>query len=235
MKHICLIACIVILLISVICVATAETPEEITFRSIPWYSKLSDVDASVRSISGITIPWSPVNEGARIESWFQEYEYSYTDDSVENGGVILSYSNLSVAGYTASLKLSFLYSIMDGRVNYSKDDAEFYMAMYTIEGLTDMLSAYKDLRTKLYGVYGNYDLKNGYHMEGAKWTAKDGSIIWIRVRQNSISDNYEEIKIFYFAPNGIDRLATLAEQIKQEAIQAEEEERLRNQTNFEGL
>ena len=223
--------------------AYADQAETITFRDIPWYSKEPDVDATIKSIDGVSTPWfMATTTGTKIDGWYKQYEYFYTDNAVDNGGDIYRYDDISVAGYTADLEVSFMYPVIDGVVTYDSSLAEFYMAIYEIEGLEEMQAVYEDLQMKLAGIYGPYtdnsyydSFDNVYDPLGCIFEAKDGSMIWLAARYNSISDKYDTVDITYYAPDADQRLADLEATMTQNTIDAEAAEREANAGNTSGL
>ena len=140
--------------------------------------------------------WSYLDKDARIDGWYRQWANMYANDNITNGGVILSYGNASVAGYTASLDLSFIYPINSGKIQYDTGSAQFYKAKYTIDDLEDIEGAYEDLASKLSKLYGASEdksyfntLDDKYSPKGTLWMAKDGSLVWLGIYYNSF-DTY---------------------------------------------
>lgn len=235
-KYFALICCL-LLSLSLFNIAIAEV-DTITFRDLEWYSHPSKVSATMNSIPQVTTPWfGAVKKNEKIEGWFKKWQYFYSEDAVSNGGAILKFSNVPIAGYSADVELSFMWATRDGKVLYDYDSTELYMGIYTIDGYRDLHGVYEELKDKLKTTYGNCVSQSYFDggMEGVKWTAKDGSLIWLRIRQNTVYKNYEDITITYFAPDGSERLQQLSELMTQEIIDKEEEKRENNKDNFEGL
>ena len=238
MKKKCFVAIILLILLPLSSFALAGQIDAITFRDIAWYSDKRTVSAKMKTIPDVSTPWiGSEQKHAKLESWFQKWEYFYSDDAIENGGVILKFNKVPIAGYSSEVELSFLYTIKNDRVTYDDDTAEFYKALYKIDGYPNMYGIYEDLRNKLKQTYGDYVSKSYYEggLEGALWIAKDGSLIWLRVYQNSISHKYQNVMVTYFAPNGEERFASLAQQISNENTERIKEEQKKNADNFEGL
>lgn len=238
MKKVFSLVLVVILCIAFGSYAFAEQPDAITFRGISWYTNAEDVNNTIKAIEGAAPSrYSARTEKADMQSWFKKWPYYNTDECVDEGGVILKYTTVPVAGYSAGLSVYCMYPIVDGKVAYDSSQAEFYMAIYAIDGFEDLYSVYTDLQTKLDKTYGSHvdqSFANG-GMEGVTWTAKDGSVVWLRIRQNTVYKNYEDVQITYFAPNGNERLNALSAQIYREAVDAENAERENNTNNFDGL
>ncbi len=216
----------------------AVQPETIRFRDIEWYTDVENVSSIMKAIPGVSTPWlRAVDNHAKIESWFKKWEYFYTDDAIDNGGVILRFTKVPLAGYLAEVEMSFLYTCDDKRVLYNNKTAELYMAVYKIDGYSNIYGIYEELRGKLKDKYGDYVSKSYFDggLEGALWIAKDGSLIWLRVYQNSISHNYQYVRVTYFASKGEERLIKLSKQIANEKKNTIKEEMKKNVDNYEGL
>ena len=229
---------IILLLCIALVNALADQPETIRFRDIDWYTDVQSVSAIMKAIPGVSTPWfGAVDNHAKIESWFKKWKYFYTDDAIDNGGVILKFTKVPIAGYSSDVEMSFLYTYNDGKVSYNNQTAEFYMAIYTIDGYSNIYGIYEEVRGKLKEKYGNYVSKSYFDggLEGALWTAKDGSLIWLRVYQNSISQKYQNITITYLASNGEERFKKLSEQIANEKKEQIKKEQEKNANNYEGL
>lgn len=238
----CIAFLLLVLLVFSVMPVFAETPDTILFRNIPWMETYSVVKPQLDSIDGIEIPWySPIDKEARIDSWYKQSKYIYTDANVTNGGVTLSYNKASVAGYTADLKVSFIRPIVNGKIVYDTDAAQFYKAVYTIEDLEDMKGASDGLISKLTQLYGTpedntyTDIFGNKDPIGKVWKAKDGSLVWLGLYYNSYSEKYDEIAIIYAAPNTDEMLIALDKQMSKEAADAEAEDREKNNSNFDGL
>lgn len=202
-----------------------------TFNGIAWYTDAATVDQIVSSIDGVRKPiFGAVERNAKIDGWFRKWKYFYTDDAVENGGIILNYNAVRFEGYTAQLSLSFVYSIVNNRVNRDYTSAELYMAVYTIDSGRNLYGVYENLKQKLKSTYGQYVSKSYYDggMEGVMWTASDGSIIWLRISQNTVYKNYEDVTITFFAPDGLAHMERVSQIQTQEVVD-------QNSDNFDGL
>lgn len=214
-----------------ISLAESETADTYLFRSIPWYSAKSD---AVESLTGLDSYSNRSN--TTMPDWFQRWNNIDGDYTVDEAGAYVSYRNVSVAGYNADLYTYYMYPIVDGRVSRNDDNAEFYMAIYEFETLTDMPAVYEDLRAKLTDLYGKSkelnNPDNWTNFTGRLWTAADGSQIWLR---NYFMYNSYTLKLTYVAPDATSRLEELEAQITQEKIEAEELERQQNSSNTDGL
>lgn len=229
-----------VLLLACLFISTcyADQADSILFRNIEWYSHESDVSTAIKKISGVKTPWYGASyTKTKIDGWFKKWPYMHTDEAVDDAGVILHFNHVPVAGYSADLALSFMYPITNGKIDYRTETSEFYMAIYSIDGFDDLHLVYQDLMTKLSEAYGSHVDQSYFPggMEGVQWTAKDGSLIWLRIRQNTVYKNYEDVQITYFAPNGLQRLKQLSDQIFKEASEKENDRIKQNADNFEGL
>ena len=232
-----------VLVISAISVcAEGGQPETIQFRGIPWLSDYATVKPQLDGIEGISKSWyKGVEEMARIEGWYRQWSNMYADDNVTDGGVMLRYTDATVAGYKASLTASFIYPI-EGKIAYNTNKALFYKGEYKITDLEDIEGAYNDMVSKFTSLYGAPEDKSYYNSmykvdspKGSVWTAKDGSIVWAGIYYNSFNKRYDELWIVYSAPGTTEMLNALSDQIKQEAADAEAAERENNSSNFDGL
>ncbi len=232
-----------VLLISILSSASAETPETILFRNIPWFESYATVKQRTDSIDGASKSWyKGIDEGARIEGWYRQWSNMYANENVTNGGTILNYDNVAVAGYNSSLQVSFIYPIENNKIKYETEASKFYKAKYKIDDLEDIEGAYSDLVTKLSTLYGTPEDKSYYNTmdkkdspKGSVWYAKDGSTVWIGIYYNSFKDKYDELSLVYAAPGTNELLIALDEQMKQEAADEEAAQRENNSSNFDGL
>lgn len=223
--------------------ASSATNKSILFRNIKWYEHCSTVRKTVETEEGLRPSWyNPVDEGARIDSWYRQWKNMYTDVNITNGGVILNYDDVSVAGYIADLSLSFLYPIINNAVSYETDTARFYKAKYKIENLEDFENAFLDIKAKLSTLYGAPEAKSYYNTlekiedpKGCVWTAPDGSLVWLGLYYNSYAEKYDELHLVYSAPEVEKILLDLDAQIKKEISEQEKLKRQENTSNFDGL
>ena len=227
MKKNCVFILTVVLLVTMLIVACAA--DTYLFRNIPWYSTKTTASDALDSLKT-----SRNSSNTTMPDWFQKWSNITGDYKVEEAGAYVGYSGVTVAGYNASLYTYYMYPIVDGRVSRNDDNAEFYLAIYDFEKLTDMQAVYDDLVQKLTGLYGESTALNNpdswTDFTGRLWTADDGSQIWLR----KFNDN-NKVKLSYIAPNSTERLQALEAQITQEKIEAEELERKNNETNTDGL
>ena len=220
-----------------------NTPKSITFQKFDWLDNYKNVKKVCDNIDGIRKVWLlETEEKATIDTWDNEYENVGSDIAVPEGGVILRYSAIPVAGYTASLKLSFIYPIVDGLIQYDTQSSQFYKAQYSIEDIEDVEGAYNDLKGKLTSLYGSPSDKSYsnwlYGCDsplGALWTAEDGSLVWLCMYYNVWEEKYDTLRLVYSAPNTNEMLIQLASQIKQETYNMEESSRNDNASNLGGL
>lgn len=241
MKKAFLLLIVVLLIGSTVSASAVEQPDTILFRSIPWFENRASVRTTMSNIDGIQ-PGYGSSDMARIDTWYRQWNNMYADPNITDGGAMSAYKNLKVAGYSASVTLSFVFPIVDGKVLYSADNAQFYKAIYKLDELEDMPAAFDDLTTKLSSLYGTPEDKSYYNsfagLDTPKawlWYAKDGSLVFLAMYYDTYSKKYDEVWITYAAPKTDELLNTLIAQIKQEAIEAEEAERLKNSTNTDGL
>ncbi len=211
-------------------VATQQQ-ETFLFRSIPWYSTQKDAQNALSTLT----TYSNYSQ-TTIPDWFQRWNNIDGDMTVEGGGCYTRYKNVSVAGYTASLYVYYMYPIVDGKTVKADDTAQMYLALYEFATLADMPAVYDDLVAKLTKLYGESEALNNpdnwTNFNGRLWKAVDGSQIWLRLFH--MYGDYT-LKLSYIAPDCTARLETLDAQLLQEKIDAEAEKRQQNQDNTEGL
>lgn len=238
-----LLLSLTVLLSFSVCLAETTEPDNILFRGIEWLEPESNVEPAVSAIDGIKpSSYRHLEEGARIDGWYRQWENMYADDNLENGGVMIRYQNAAVAGYNADLTLSFMYPIESGKINYNTASAQFYKAQYSITDIEDYESAYADIVNKLSQLYGNPQNKSFFNSiadrnspEGSVWTAADGSVVWAAMFYNTYSKKTDTLWITYAAANTEDMFAALEAQMLKEASDAEAIARDENANNFDGL
>lgn len=241
-----LIVCILslVLFITVFSI-TAYATDSITFRDIKWLDSYKNVISVCDKIEGAKPAWIyDLTENARITSWDDTIEHMLdpVPYAVDNGGVVRRYENVPVAGYTADMDLSFIYPIENGKVNTDTNSAQFYKAEYEIKDLEDFRSAYQDLQSKLESLYGPSEdytytniLSDTPSKEGRMWKAHDGSLIWMYLDYNMVSEKYYGIYIVYAAPNTNQMIVDLDSFYRQSASNQEAENRTENSSNYGGL
>ena len=227
-----LIACVltVVVLVTMV-VSMASAAESYLFRNIPWYAAKTEAGEALSSLTT-----NRNRSNTTMPDWFQRWNNIDGDYKVEEAGTYTEYKDVSVAGYNADLYTYYIYPIVDGKVSRNDNNAQFYLAIYEFETLTDMPAVYDDLVVKLTGLYGDSTALNNpdnwTNFTGRLWTAEDGSQIWLR--NYHMYGDYT-VKLSYIAPNSTEHLQALEAQITQEKIEAEELERKNNATNTEGL
>lgn len=205
---------------------------EITFRGFEWYAPFSEVDpvlaeiVNYDSVGVVSIPnekIDSINSAARPGM--------YSEDAVENAGVVGFYGNVEVAGYSVLAELYYMYPIVDGAVIRETESAELYTAIYFFDEVADPNAVYEDLNEKLVGIYGvGQDKTTEWHQSGTYWEDTNGNAIWLVV-----DDDCTEVMLVYAAGEHIDRLAALETQIEIDALKSEEESRKENAGNDTGL
>ena len=221
----------------------ASEQESILFRKINWLTCEEEVEEQLNSDKKMHPSWIfGKEEEARIDSWYHEWQYMYTDLNVEGAGTILQYDDANVAGYTAELECSFMYPILDGSVIRDTEKSLFYKAQYVISDMEDIESVYNDIVEKLTSLYGKSKEKSYYNMiydkyspNGQLWEAEDGSLVWAGIYYNSYNEKYDECRIVYAAPNTDEMLQNLSNHLAQETVDKEAADREANAGNTEGL
>lgn len=207
----------------------------IRFRDFEWYAPFEEVDATMIRSSDATFMSHMDFENTTIDSINgAEWEYMYSDDRVDEGGVCAYYYDISVAGYLAEAELYYIYPIVNNTVRRDKNDAQLYLATYSISDLADMQAVYEDLNVKLSSLYGAGTDKSSNDFDGMYWQDSIGNAIWLVYETNETFD-YSQIRIAYAAGGHIERLAELEAQIELETRNAEEESRQENSGNTSGL
>ena len=222
--------------------SASTSKNSILFRNIPWYEREDIVKQHVETVEDF-VPASsnPVMKNTKINSWYQINGYD-SNVSVNRGGVILNYKNIHISGYSADVELSFAYPMDSGKVTYDPASAKFYMAKYVFRKYEDMNAVYDDLKQKLTLIYGSPTegyIKNTFNdshfPKNAIWIATDGSLIWLVNYYSNSSCRYDNIKIFYSAPNASKYLKDLNLLIKKEIAEGEAARRKNNSNNYDGL
>lgn len=223
--------------------AFAENVDSIKFRDIDWLKPETEVKEITDKIDGAHESWyMGVEENARIDSWYRQWENMYTDYNIESAGTILRYDDVSVAGYNSELEISFMYPVENGEVIHNTEESLFYMAQYSIVDIEDYESAYEDIVNKLTSLYGTPTDKSYYNTmdeldspKGSLWTASDGSLVWAGIYYSSYNEKYDACWIVYAAPNTEEMLTSLAEALQNESYLNEASNREENSSNTDGL
>lgn len=259
--------------------ANAHTPvhSEISFRSFMWYERLSTIqeyfagnnksseDSFLGKDTEISVhqynSFYSIPEITTIKDLSQDDSKNY--DKITHQIPFISLSllrNIGVAGYSASMKMFFLYPVVDGMVIQEDSYAELIEALYTIElqSTTSVYEksyeAYKDLCEKLELVYGKpvftdhetewiqvndpFILRNQIGVikkAQAVWQADDGSMLHFSM-EPSVSGKYKEytIELHYYAPDVYERFSECWQAI-QDASQKNEEAKVTAPPNTNGL
>lgn len=207
---------------------------EITFRNLSWYSSKKDVDAAL------------IAEGAtaKEDSWQTDSAYRLSalnypnvnsgKDRVDGGGYKMSYSNLTVAGYTPSeVHACFLYPLDEAAtIIRDSESAQLYLGWYTFSGddYTDYDSMYNDLAAKLEKLYGTATDDETDYLIKKTWHDSSNNTI-----QLLIDTKKTYITLGYMAADSDTRLDAMQDAITAEQTAAEAAEREKNAANTDGL
>lgn len=208
--------------------ACAESGTQIKFRDIEWYTKYADVNEHIGLSEGYVM-----DDSLSIMEDIDENYSNIRDDNynmIDGMGVEVIYNNVDVAGYSASPSLYCIYSIVDGATVMSADEAELYMAKYTIDGYADMVSVYIDLKEKLTSVYGNGIPRDvSYNEECTYWQDESGNELLLS------RSPFGRVVISYAANDHREHLKALKKVRLAEIYKTEAEERTKNAGDTSGL
>lgn len=215
----------------------AVTEGEITFRGIPWGTTMNEACALLEA-DGLR-GGQAVGHDIYRPSLISYRNCGHAGESVEEGGVQIDYSAVTVAGSVAKATLCFRYPLDDdGRLDCSDGSAQFYLARYALT-FDDPLGAYGDIKAKLDSVYGECSVSSegGWADDRANtWTDKDGN--WVRL---SLYEGYDEytysgyILLIYCASGAEGDLDEIEDAARRLRVDAERSERETNQSNVSGL
>lgn len=215
----------------------AVTEGEITFRGIPWGTTMNEACALLEA-DGLR-GGQAVGHDIYRPSLISYRNCSHAGESVEDGGVQIDYSAVTVVGSAAKATLCFRYPLDDdGRLDCSDGSAQLYLARYALT-FDDPLGAYGDIKAKLDSVYGECSVSSegGWADDRANtWTDKDGN--WVRL---SLYEGYDEytysgyILLIYCASGAEGDLDEIEDAARRLRVDAERSERETNQSNVSGL
>lgn len=211
-----------------------QTRSEILFRGIPWYSTKAYAEKILLE-NNVTAK----EDGWQSDSLYRLSALNYPNvnsgnDRVDGGGIKMSYSGLTVAGYTPSeVHACYIYQIDNsGSLIRDIDNSQLYLAWYVFDGddFTDYQSLFDDLTAKLSSLYGiATDDENAYLIKK----------IWNDSNSNSIQmvmdDDRSYVTLGYIASDADSKLDEMQSAIDAENAAAEAVEREKNATNTDGL
>ena len=208
--------------------AQSETP--IKFRGIEWYTQFADVNEQLGLSKGYSKEYIMINNDLAVMDdidgdWVRDENYN----TITGMGIEVWYNSVDVAGYSAIPTLYCIYPIADGATIVNENEAELYKAEYIIDGYTDAVSVYMDLKEKLTSVYGNGEPRNvSFRKECTYWQDEVGNELLLSRAVGTVAISY--------AANGHrERLKALKEVRLAEICKAEAEERAQNTENTSGL
>lgn len=201
----------------------------ISFRNIPWFSTLESIESTLGQVS----KYRSADDLRRL---------SYTDYSgVSSGrdrvdgdlGCNISYSGLSVAGYTpSSTRICYIFPIVEGQIVREFELAQMYMGYYEFEDedCGDLVSIYDDLGNKLEKLYGEGKGSSDENFTNIVWQDADSNKIRLQVNGKATY-----LTLAYVASTADSRLDEMDEAYAVEKKQAEDAVRYENINNTDGL
>ena len=226
---------IILVMLSPLYAIADEESNSFLFRNIPWLSDVNLVQELLSTESDLEQTGSGIKENANIKGW------SYYSTEAKSAGAELKY-NAKVAGYSATLIVSFVYPLNNWEIDGDLSHAQFGKASYTLWSLESYSAAFDDLKNKLTILYGEPEIQSDTNLftgtksyEGSLWTAPDGSVIFLKKELNLFTGSISEIVLTYAAPDLDSKLYDIEH--RKELKQKEEENKLReeNTENFSGL
>lgn len=222
----------VLMVVMIAVLSCSALADEITFRNIPWgctaaeFLKEMKVDLRVIDSSRLEY-WSKWNFSGWSSSQITEYEtgfhlYEWGEDDI----------NLKVAGYNVlEIEAHFIYSeTEDGHLDRNTNAGRFQKVSYTFK-FEDVESAYQDLKEKLTKVYGEGSVENE---SSFLWTGDNNTQVRL-VWSNDPNNDYHFISIRYGKADMDEDLAHVDELARKEQVEAEQQNRLDNTDNTDGL
>ena len=204
-------------------------PAGISFRGIPWFSTLESVEDALGQVSS----FRRADDLRRLS--FTDYSnVSMGKDRVDGDlGCNISYSGLSVAGYTpTSTRVCYVFPIVEGQIIREFELAEMYMAYYEFkdEDYGDLGNVYEDLATKLEGLYGHGEYTTDKHFTNIMWYDVDGNRIRLQINADATY-----LTLAYVASTADERLDEMADVYVSEKAHTEDAIRQENANNTDGL
>ncbi len=203
-----------------------NTDAEIKFNDFEWYADYNTTRNSATAAGYVgQYDWSI--DSFEVDScvtphWATVYNSvnSFAGSETGCGGSTHFFSDLpNVAGYRLSdVELYYMWNPATGRVaDYkAKDAVQFYMAKYSFD-VTDKEAAYKDLCSKLKGIYGDNPQEDTYG-----WISPTTYTVWVNGDGACIALGYDEfsIDLVYMAPGAEEKLCKVEEIVKAGEISA---------------
>lgn len=260
MKKIITIFMICVMMFSTVCFA--EENKIITFKNVPWGITTEKFINRVNvPIPETDFSWwqgdlkAPEDDGygCSISSlysidYYLDCPYSVykinSDKYNHTPGFYLHYYNSSwtdaddikVAGYEISnMNLYFMKTVSeDGTINHNKSKAIFYMGTYEIDDCVDRIEVFDDLTEKLTSLYGPISYEQFNNIIARIWKDEFGNCVAL-IRYDTSYDSFDEVKIVYMSGSAMNDIQILDNALYNETINENNQSRLDNADNTDGL
>lgn len=225
----CLLCIIVLSSISIKALAEScplpdvNTDAEIFFNGFEWYTDYNTTLKTAES-KGYSNDWDWSRDSFEEDScvtphWHTVYNSinGFAGSETGCGGSMSFYSDLpTVAGYRLDeVHLYFMWNPDVGRVSdyKNKDAVQFYMGKYEFD-VGDKEAAYKDLCSKLSGLYGENPYEGRYGISPTYYR------VWVNEDGACVALSYDEygVTLVYMAPGAEEKLCKVEELVKANEI-----------------
>lgn len=236
-------------------IAMANTDVPIRFRGIEWYTDRETIMNFMQDSLGLKPYWT---DGNLKYSWSEEGEwgdYSFTiipagsySGRLNGSGTYIMYKPFPIAGFNATVTLSFINEIMpDGTINRKDEKSRLYRINYEFDSdiYPDPIDTFTKLRKALISVYGDADIDiDGGYTKMVYWEdSEDNKIKLMYTNQKNYNNEFDPSLLFIYEAGGIlEEVAKIEDLVRAEEaakLQAEQEaaeaDREGAGTNTDGL
>lgn len=187
-----------------------EMKDAILFRDVPWYSTKSEAESILGMVGGFHQDMQELPRGAVYQGIGTQVYYD---------------GRLNVAGYYPTVRMFYVYPVIDGSLVKDKDLAMFYLAAYKFSPIDygDTESIKNELLVKIKDVYGDPSYV-------------DGDYYWVDSYGNTLKlFNNTWLQLSYYVHDAVELLEKADYVLDQERAAEEEQQRAMHTYDYEGL
>lgn len=197
---------LIVVLITCINMASADTSNNIVFHNIPWDISISELATELEN-RGITVGRNDISNDASMPVWTYSFRNSFMNNITSTGHKIALYyygddEQVSIAGYPVQeLQLYAHYDISDGILKQEADDSRYYMTQIWFDVNDEKtIAIYNDLVNKLTTLYGDGTEDTTFIVETTYtftvWKGSNDTAVCL-YRSESNSSDYQFVHLMY--------------------------------------